>query len=229
LFSVAYAGNEFARANTPLTRAWLAREYMNRGRSDADAAARFCVDVATIRNWSALLETAPEVQAAVASGTIGATVAVQIGRLPFGEQAAALAALLAPQDEPQEPQEPPQPALFQDGPDVVRLGTAEAACSGAGDGAVERGRGRVGNIGNSVGKTRKVRVKDAVAEVRERIGGAKTIEPPSKKLIRQVLANEQAVRFLDDVDRVDILRWVSGEVDPTQHGKLCRVVACVGL
>lgn len=227
LFSIAYAGNEFSRANTPLTRAWLAREYMNRGRSDVDAAARFCVDVATIRNWVALLETAPEVQAAVAAGTIGSTVALEIGRLPFAEQAAALVALLT-EASPAPQGEAPQANLFAgggadaDGPDVVCLGSAAPVDAG--------GRGRVGNLGKSVGgRKHKVRVKDAKAVVRERIGGSTTIEPPSKKVVCAVLGNEQAMQFLNDVDRKDILRWIVGDLDATQHGKLCRVVACVGL
>lgn len=90
LVSVAFAGNEFGRGNSIMTRAWMAREYVNKGRTVEDAAARFCVDVATVKNWLALLDTAPRIQQAVAAGEIGLIGALGLGRLPPDQQGEAL-------------------------------------------------------------------------------------------------------------------------------------------
>jgi ParB family chromosome partitioning protein len=182
MFAVAFSGNEFFRGNTVMTRAWLAREYLNKGRTPEDAAVRFAVDVATIKNWIALLETDSRVQSAVAGGEIGLTGALEIGRLPMDQQ-------------------------------------HEALCK-----ATSSGNGRVGNAGKTVGgKVTTKAVKRAAAEV----SGKRVIDPPPKKVLKQVLATASAVQALGDLSPVDVLRWVVGEIDAADRGTIASIMEAI--
>lgn len=70
--------------------------YLEMGRSEEEAAILWGVSVATVRNRLALLDLAPQIQKAVESGIVGATLAAkEFANIPREEQPARLAELEA--------------------------------------------------------------------------------------------------------------------------------------
>lgn len=89
------AENEARKEDTPLSRAWKMKRLADLGRDEARLGTVFCCDVQTVRRTLALLDLHESVQAAVAAGSIGATLAAQeLVKLPREEQPAALAKLI---------------------------------------------------------------------------------------------------------------------------------------
>jgi len=91
LFGVSLAANENRLDDSPLQKAEKAARYLARtGQDEKAAAVIFGVDVQTIKNWLALLECAPQVKKAVKKGTLPATAARKLSKLPRKEQVSAL-------------------------------------------------------------------------------------------------------------------------------------------
>jgi ParB family chromosome partitioning protein len=78
-------------ADDPMTQARAASRLLDLGRSQSDVAVTFGVSEATVRNWLALLDLAPEITAQVSSGALPAHAALQLAQLPKAEQAKTLA------------------------------------------------------------------------------------------------------------------------------------------
>ncbi len=68
-----------------------AQRHIDRGHDHNETARAFGVSPSTLRNWLAMLNLAPEVQAKVTSGEIGTVAAVQLAQLPAAEQVATVA------------------------------------------------------------------------------------------------------------------------------------------
>lgn len=81
--------------DTPIGKAQKAARYLDTGKSEAEAAIVYGVSTQTIRNWMALLELAPRVQAAVTAGQIGAAAALELRDLPHREQESKIEAIAA--------------------------------------------------------------------------------------------------------------------------------------
>ena len=85
------AENELRRDDDPMTKARKVQRFLAGHAKDADpiafAALTFGVTKQTIENYTRILSCAPEVQQAVADGTIKSTVALQWYKLPAEEQA----------------------------------------------------------------------------------------------------------------------------------------------
>lgn len=83
--------NELRRDDDPMTKARKVQRFLAGHAKDADpialAALTFGVTKQTIENYTRILSCAPEVQQAVADGTIKSTVALQWYKLPAEEQA----------------------------------------------------------------------------------------------------------------------------------------------
>lgn len=81
--------------DTPIAKAQKVARYLDTGKSEAEAALVYGVSTQTIRNWLALLELAPRVQAAVTAGQIGAAAALELRDLPHREQESKVEAIVA--------------------------------------------------------------------------------------------------------------------------------------
>ncbi len=96
LFGVMVSENEVRRGDSPIVRAKKLQRYLAMGRTQADAACMWGVNISTVGNMLALLDCAAPVQKAVEAGTIGATLAAkELSRLPREQQEGALAKLVA--------------------------------------------------------------------------------------------------------------------------------------
>lgn len=87
LFGVSRAAN-LHDGDDLLTNARNAQRFIDMGRDLAEVATTFGVSASTVRNWIAMLDLAPEVQAQVVAGEIGTVAAVQLASLPAAEQVA---------------------------------------------------------------------------------------------------------------------------------------------
>jgi hypothetical protein len=83
LFLRARVENSGRVDESPLTRGRNAQTALGRGCSEADVAAAFSVDVATLRGYLRLVESDERVQRAVESGKISASAAIQIAKLAY--------------------------------------------------------------------------------------------------------------------------------------------------
>lgn len=81
--------------DTPIAKAQKVARYLDTGKSEAEAALVYGVSAQTIRNWMALLELAPAVQAAVTAGQIGAVAALELRDLPHREQESKVETIIA--------------------------------------------------------------------------------------------------------------------------------------
>lgn len=90
LFGMGRAANLHA-ASDLLANARDAQRYIGLGHDLAETARTFGVSQSTVRNWLAMLDLTPEVQAKVAAGEIGTVAAVQLAALPASEQLATVA------------------------------------------------------------------------------------------------------------------------------------------
>jgi ParB family chromosome partitioning protein len=94
-FGLMVSENEFRSQTSPLSRARLVQRLLDMGRSEDDVCVQFGLSGQTLRNYAALLECCAAVQKAVESGSLPASVARELSKLPRDEQEAALAKLLA--------------------------------------------------------------------------------------------------------------------------------------
>lgn len=81
--------------DAPMGQAQKIQRYLDTGKSEADAAIVYGVNVQTIKSRLALLELAPKVQTAVSHGKIAAFAALELRDLKHDEQEAKLAEILA--------------------------------------------------------------------------------------------------------------------------------------
>jgi ParB family chromosome partitioning protein len=94
LLAIMISTNEHRRDDGVMVKAKKAARFLALGRSEEQAAVVFGVSRQTIKNWMALLECAPAVQAAVEHEQIAATYALGMTKLPRDEQIAKLKTLL---------------------------------------------------------------------------------------------------------------------------------------
>lgn len=87
LFGVSRAANLHA-VDDLITTARNAQRFLDMGRDISEVATTFGVSASTVRNWIAMLDLAPAVQAQVVAGEIGTVAAVQLAQLPAAEQVA---------------------------------------------------------------------------------------------------------------------------------------------
>lgn len=94
MFGVSRAAN-LHTADDLITTARNAQRFIDMGRDIGEVATTFGVSASTVRNWIAMLDLAPEVQAKVTAGEIGTVAAVQLAALPAAEQVATVAEVQA--------------------------------------------------------------------------------------------------------------------------------------
>lgn len=88
LFEAKVIANEHRRPDSPITQAHKMQHYLDMGHSPEEAAGLFGVGPKTLERRLQLLELAPEVQAAVAAGTLTEGAARRLRGLPFDRQVA---------------------------------------------------------------------------------------------------------------------------------------------
>jgi ParB-like chromosome segregation protein Spo0J len=92
-FATMIAANEHRQDDDPLAKAKKLERFLAMGGTEREAAIAFGVSLQTIKNWSKLIDVAPEVKKAVKAGKIGATAAGKLADLPRAEQVDGLAKL----------------------------------------------------------------------------------------------------------------------------------------
>lgn len=80
--------NVVTEHESTMSKARKAQQYLDMNHSEEMVATTFGVSMQTVRNWIALLETAPEIQRMVEAGKIGAMAAAKLASLPHAEQIA---------------------------------------------------------------------------------------------------------------------------------------------
>lgn len=94
-FGLMVSENEFRSQVSPMQRARLVQRLLDMGRSEEDVCVQFGLSGQTLRNYASLLECAPIVQKAVENGTLPASAARELSKMPHEEQGPALEKLLA--------------------------------------------------------------------------------------------------------------------------------------
>ncbi|MFH1731878.1 MAG: ParB/RepB/Spo0J family partition protein [Planctomycetota bacterium] len=94
-FAVMASANAHRAEDSPLELAEKAQRYINMGHTEDEAAVLWGVTRAAVRHWLSLLDLAPAVRRAVDAGTISASAAAPLAKLPREEQKAALDGLVA--------------------------------------------------------------------------------------------------------------------------------------
>jgi ParB family transcriptional regulator, chromosome partitioning protein len=87
---IVISANEFRAVDDPIAQAKKIQRLLNFGRTHQEIAVTFGLTVTTIKNRIALLESSPEVKAAIDAGRIKPSAALQIAKLPKEKQPAAL-------------------------------------------------------------------------------------------------------------------------------------------
>lgn len=95
LFGVARTENAGRVADGPMTNARNAQRMLDMGASEDEIAIAFQVKKQTVKDWLVLLGLAPKVKTAVEKGTLSASAAASLGKLPKEEQEKHLDELLA--------------------------------------------------------------------------------------------------------------------------------------
>lgn len=95
MLGVMVSENELRQDDVFTARARKLTSLLALGKSEADCAVLFGVSTQTISNWLSLCEVSAPVRAALDAGKLSATAALKIGKLPKGEQGAALSVLLS--------------------------------------------------------------------------------------------------------------------------------------
>lgn len=85
---VMVSANELRLDDAPLAKAQKASKLLAMGKSTKEVALIFGVTVQCLGQWLTLLDTAPEVQAAVKSGKLAASAALEVAKLPREKQKA---------------------------------------------------------------------------------------------------------------------------------------------
>jgi len=88
LFGMSISANELRRSDDAIRRADKVARYLDMGRTEEEAATRFGVNEATIKNWLKLSALAPSVKQLVKQGKLSVHAAVQLAKLPHAEQKA---------------------------------------------------------------------------------------------------------------------------------------------
>jgi len=81
--------------DTPMGKAKKLARYLDLGRSEEQAAVTFGISKSSVKNLLSLLETPKAVQKAVQNGTVAASVAYELAKLPAEEQKVKLAEVIA--------------------------------------------------------------------------------------------------------------------------------------
>lgn len=95
VFGVTVLANEFRHGDDMLTKAKKASRLIAMGKSDAEVVTLYGITTQTLSAWLRLLEAAPSVQKAVASGEVSASAAAALAKLPREEQETKLVELRA--------------------------------------------------------------------------------------------------------------------------------------
>jgi ParB family chromosome partitioning protein len=86
LFGILISANENRRDDTPIAKAEKIAQFMDMGRDEEAAANAYGITVANVRQLLKLLDLAPKVQTMIKKGTLSASAATQLVKLPHAEQ-----------------------------------------------------------------------------------------------------------------------------------------------